>query len=69
MKIIADGKEINADSITIIWPDMILSVEGCELHLRPTDEGIILDVWDKEGNKCLKTTSMMAEEMIDQLCQ
>lgn len=72
MRLMVDGNTVKVQhDVQIVYDDMIFTnVDGDEvkadLIVTLTGEGIIKDVY--VGNDCIATSSIMAQEIVESMC-
>jgi len=72
MRLMVDGNTVKVQNdVQIVYDDMIFTnVDGDEvkadLIVTLTSEGVIKDVY--VGNDCIATSSIMAQEIVESMC-
>jgi len=64
MQVLIDGIQVEfGNDVKVIWEDT--PEDNKELHLTATSEGIILDVFDEDG-ECERTMSLDTEQLSEE---
>lgn len=72
MRLMVDGNTVKVQhDVQIVYDDMIFTnVDGDEIKadliVTLTSEGVIKDVY--VGNDCIATSSIMAQEIVESMC-
>jgi len=64
MKIMIEGKEVKCDSLDIIF-DFEDEDGDRELKIHPTDEGLVYDVFEKDGDEVIQTGYQLVDDIVE----
>lgn len=64
MKIMIDGKEVKCESLDIIF-DFEDEDGDKELKIHPTDEGLVYDVFEKDGGEVIRTGYQFVDDIVE----
>ena len=64
MKVLINGKEIETDRCDIIYEDYDNEGVGNDLHLKHTNEGVIMDIHN--GDECKALGYRFVEDLVEE---